>query len=114
MSLLDNAIKHFSESADHELHKIEVQEWEGAIWFKSIQGMTGGEYQRYSSAVKKQDYDSMVDALILRARKEDGLKMFTPGDKKKLMGPVDPDVIISIFTKMTAIDNEEAEEVKKN
>jgi hypothetical protein len=114
MSILDNAMKHFSESADHELHKIDVPEWEDVIWFKAIQGMTGAEYQRYSSTVRTQDYSSMVDALILRARKEDGLKMFTPNDKKKLMGPVDPDVIISIFTKMTSIDNEVAEEVKKS
>ena len=114
MSLLDNAIKHFSESADHELHKVDVPEWDGAVWFKTVSGMTGMEYQRYFKAVSTSDYEAMVDSLILRARREDGIKMFTQGDKKKLMGGVDHDVITDIFTRMSAVDNADSVEVKKS
>jgi hypothetical protein len=113
-SILDNAIKHFSESADHELHKVDVPEWDGAVWFKAVSSMNGSMYQKYFKAVGTSDFESLVDVLILRARKEDGLKMFLPSDKKALMGRVSPDVITSIVNGMASIDNQEAESVKKS
>lgn len=113
MSLLDNAIKHFSESADHELHKVEVPEWDGAVYFKAVSSMNGTQYQRYFKAISQSDFESLVDVLILRARTESGTKMFTGADKKKLMGAVSPEVVTGIINKMAVIDNEEQEEVKK-
>ncbi|GAG12431.1 unnamed protein product [marine sediment metagenome] len=114
MSLLDNAIKHFSESADTELHKIDIPEWDGAIWFKSVAGMNGAMYQRYFKAIQNTDFESLVDVVILRSREEAGVKMFKPNDKKALMAQVSPDVITSIINKMSAVDAEVQEEVKKS
>ena len=114
MSLLDNAIKHFSESADAELHKIDVPEWDGSVWFKSVSSMNGLAYQKYYSAISQPGFESLVDILILRARTEEGLKMFRPSDKKTLMGQVAPDIITTIINNMSAVDNVEGEGVKKN
>ena len=114
MSLLDNAISHFGESADTELHKIDVPEWEGSVWFKCVSSMNGIQYQKYFKAAQQSDFESLVDVLILRARKEDGLKMFTTADKKTLMHSVSPDVITSVVNNMSSIDNAESDAVKKS
>ena len=114
MSLLDNAIKHFCESADTELHKVEVPEWEGSVWFKSVSSMNGTLYQKYYDAISQPGFESLVDILILRARTEQGLKMFKPSDKKTLMAQVAPDVITTIINNMSAVDNAEGEAVKKS
>jgi hypothetical protein len=114
MSLLDNAIKHFSESADHELHKVDVPEWDGAVWFKVVASMNGIAYQQYFKAATDASYESLVDVLILRARKEDGLKMFTRADKKKIMGAVSPEVVTRVVNEMSTADNQDTEEVKKS
>ena len=114
MTLLDNAISHFGESADTTLHKIDVSEWDGEIWFKVVSSMNGVQYQKFLQAAQKADFEALVDILILRARQQDGLKLFTTADKKKLMGQVSPDVVTSIVNSMSSVDNAEAEAVKKS
>ena len=114
MSLLDNAIEHFGHSADAELRTVDVPEWNGAVWFKVVSSMNGTQYQQYFKAAQKADFESLVDVLILRARCEDGKKMFTQADRKSLMFKVAPDVITSIINAMTAIDSTESEGVKKS
>ena len=112
-SILDNAVKHFTESAGDALYEIEVSEWESSVWFKPVSSMNGMQYQKYFAAAVKQDYESLVDVLILRARSESGTKMFTPADRKALMGKVSPEVVTSIVNRMSAVDNAESDEVKK-
>lgn len=114
MSLIDNAIKHFSDSADSQLHKVDVPEWDGAVWFKSVSSMNGMMYQKYFAAISQPGFESLVDILILRAREESGVKMFRPSDKKTLMSNVSPDVITTIVNNMSSIDNAEGEAVKKS
>ena len=114
MSLLDNAIEHFGNSVDAELRKVDVPEWNGSVWFKVVSSMNGTQYQQYFKAAQKADFDSLVDILILRAKCEDGTKMFTQADRKTLMYKVAPDVITSIVNAMTAIDTTESEGVKKS
>lgn len=114
MSLLDNAIRHFAESVDNELFKVDVPEWDGAVWFKAVSSMNGVAYQQYYKAVSDPGFDSLVEVLILRSRKEDGTRMFTRADRTKLMNNVSPDVVTRIVNEMSAIDNTQAEAVKKN
>lgn len=114
MSLLDNAVKHFSDSQSDELLKVDVEEWGGSIYFKPLSSMNGMAYQKYYEAIRKEGFESLVDVLVLRARDEQGMKMFRPSDRKKLMGQVAPDVITKTVNAMSELDNIEAEAVKKS
>jgi hypothetical protein len=113
-SILDNAMRHFSESADTELHELAVTEWGESVWFKSVSSMNGLQYQKFVAAAQKSDFEGLVDIFLLRARKEDGTRMFNTGDKKALMNSVSPDMITGIVNRMSAIDNQDAEAVKKS
>jgi hypothetical protein len=114
MSLLDNAVKHFSDNQTGELLTIEIDEWEGSIYFKPISAMNGLAYQKYFEAIQRSGFESLVDVLILRARTESGAKMFKPSDKKQLMSVVAPDVITKTVNAMSEMDNVEAEATKKS
>lgn len=113
MSILENAVKHFGESADQTMHSIDVPEWDETIYFKSVSAMNGLQYDKYIKSAQEQNFSALVDVLILRARDKDGLKMFKGPDKKLLMGQVSPDVITRIVTQMTSVDNTDEAEEKK-
>jgi hypothetical protein len=112
MSLLDNAVAHFS-GVDATLHKVHVDEWDGDVWFKASASMSGVQYNKFQKYIQQADYEALVEILILRARNEDGTKMFTGADRKTLMYRVSPDVVNTVVTNMFAVDTQENDAVKK-
>jgi hypothetical protein len=58
-----------------------------------------------------------VETLIVKARNEDGSKMFTMPDKITFMNEVDPSVIIRVVSEINdqvAEDSQNQEQVEKN
>ena len=60
--------------------------------------------------------DAVAMTIILRARNEDGTRMFKKADKFEIMHKVDPDVITKIINAMGEVDliDEDEEELAKN
>ena len=58
----------------------------------------------------------MVESLIVKARNEDGTKMFTMPDKMIMMNEVDPAVLIRVVSEINSVTGEEEdlEKVEKN
>jgi hypothetical protein len=113
MSVLQKATQHFRTKLDGSLEKVEVPEWETAVYFYPTTPL-----KDEASILKLQQEGKMVEALvqslIVKARNADGSKMFAPADKVTLMNEVDPKVIIRIASKINGVDTEDIEEVEKN
>ena len=60
--------------------------------------------------------EALVESLIVKARNEDGTKMFSIVDKVTLMNEVDPNVIIRVVGEINSANDEEQdlEKVEKN
>ena len=58
----------------------------------------------------------MVESLIIRARNEDGTRMFNMADKVTLLNEVDPKVLIRVVGEMNSVnvDDLTQEAVEKN
>lgn len=113
--VLDKATSHFRSKIGGELKSIEVPEWECKIYFKSA--ITLREQSKLIElASQGKQVEALVESLIVKARNEDGTKMFNIADKATLMNEVDPNVIIRIVGEINAANDEETdlEKVEKN
>ena len=112
--ILDKATAHFRNQISGEMKSIEVPEWETKVYFKTVTNLREeGKILELSQQGKT--VEALVESLIVRARNEDGTKMFTPADKPTLLNEVDPKVLIGIVGSMNNIEiNLEAVEVEKN
>lgn len=112
--VLEKATGHFREKISGEMKSIHVPEWDTKIWFKtSITLKEQSKLIELSSQGKT--VEALVESLIVKARNEDGTKMFTPMDKVVFMNEVDPDVIIRVVSEINAASADmPLEEVEKN
>jgi hypothetical protein len=93
--VLDNATAHFRGRIGGEMKKIRVPEWECDIWFKSATTLKE-QSKLIELAQQGKTVEALVESLIVKARNEDGSKMFTMPDKITMMNEVDPNVIIRV------------------
>jgi hypothetical protein len=56
----------------------------------------------------------LVESLIVKARNEDGTKMFNMADKMILMNEVDPAVVIRVVGEISTATNNTVEDAEKN
>ena len=111
MSILDNAVAHFAEQRD-ELKCVHVPEWKGDIYFYPAMNLyEKREIFKYFSG--ETDLEGLVMALIIRARNEDGSKMFGKPDRLRLMREVDASVVERVVTQM-GMELESVEDAEKN
>ena len=112
-SVLDQATKHF-EAKLGEMQSVGVPEWATTVYFRPVtldeQGVIFGLQNEGKTA------DAVAMTIILRARNEDGSRMFRKADKFEIMHKVDPDVITKIINAMSEVDlvDEDEEELAKN
>jgi hypothetical protein len=108
---------HFRNKIGGEMKSIVVPEWELTIYYKpSITLREQGKI--IEAATKGNQLEALVEALIIKARNEDGSKMFLTADKMTFMNEADPDILIRVVAGMNA-ENEAEEtfnldEVAKN
>ena len=113
--VLDKATAHFRNRIGGEMKKITVPEWECDIYFKSSTNLRE-QSKLIELSQQGKTVEALVENLIMKARNEDGTKMFAMPDKITLMNEVDPSTIIRIVGEMNEVTNEDfdQEAVEKN
>jgi hypothetical protein len=112
--VLEKATSHFRNKLSAELMSIEVPEWEAKVYFKpTITLKEQGKLIELASSGKQ--VEALVESLIVKARNEDGTKMFTQMDRQVLLNEVDPNVLIRVVSEINAkTDAADMESVEKN
>ena len=106
MSDIDKVISHFG---DKQKRKIEIKEWEATYWIKPI---TVAETRRLLISAKKDEVTLLVDAIILKAEKENGDKAFSVADRDKLLNQADVEIVKTLGSFI--VNEINPDDVKKN
>ncbi len=115
--VLERAVQHY---AEHDKPRvIEVPEWGDEsgplrvhVWPANLK--TRNKIYAYA---KDGSLEALVESLILRARDEDKLPIFSPGDRELLMTRVDPEVIARVVQEINSdldTGDEDIEAAEKN
>jgi hypothetical protein len=113
--ILDKATAHFRNQISGEMKHIVVPEWDTKVYYKSATNLREeGKILELSQQGKP--VEALVESLIIRARNEDGTKMFAPADKPVLMNEVDPKVLIRVVGELNNVDPDllDGDKVEKN
>lgn len=93
--VLDKATAHFRNQISGEMNSIHVPEWDCKVFYKSSVSLRDeGKILELSQQGKT--VEALVESLIVRARNEDGTRMFSVADKSTLLNEVDPKVLIRV------------------
>jgi hypothetical protein len=113
--VLEKATGHFRARIGGEMRKVHVPEWECDIYFKEANTLKE-ESKLIELAQQGKTVEALVETLIMKARNQDGTKMFTVPDKVILMNEVDPSVVIRVVGEMNLIANDAAslDDAEKN
>lgn len=101
--VLDKATAHFRNQIGGEMKSIEVPEWETKIFFKTVTNLRE-EGRILELSQQGKSVEALVENLIVRARNEDGSKMFGVADKMVLLNEVDPKVLIRIVGEINSVE----------
>jgi hypothetical protein len=93
--VLDKAPAQFRNKISGEMRKIEVPEWECNIWVKNSATLRE-ESMILELSLQGKSVEALVESIIVKARNEDGTKMFGMPDKVTFMNEVDPQIIIRV------------------
>ena len=93
--VLEKATAHFRNKISGEMRKIEVPEWECNIWVKNSATLRE-ESKILELSQQGKSVEALVESIIVKARNEDGTKMFTMPDKMTFMNEIDPQIIIRV------------------
>ncbi len=113
--VIDKATSHFRSKLSADMLSVYVPEWESKIYFKPT--ITLKEQSKLIElATSGKQVEALCESLIVKARNEDGTKMFGPADKVVLMNEVDPQVIIRVVGEINELVGEvtDTEAVEKN
>jgi hypothetical protein len=113
--ILDKATAHFRNQIGGEMKSVDVPEWETKVFYKTTTSLREeGRVLEFSQQGKS--VEALVESLIIRARNEDGTKMFAPADRATLLNEVDPKVLIRLVGQMNDIDVDlsKVDEIEKN
>jgi hypothetical protein len=113
--VIDKATAHFRNQISGEMKSVTVPEWgDSKIFWKSSTTLRDeGKILELSQAGKT--VEALVESLILRARNEDGTKMFTFADKMVFLNEVDPKVLIRVVGEMNNVSEDlNGDAVEKN
>lgn len=102
--IIEKATAHYRARISGGMKKIHVPEWECDIWFKDVNTLKE-ESRLIELAQKGQTVEALVETLIMKARNEDGSKMFGVADKVTFMNEVDPNVVIRVVGEMSLAAN---------
>jgi hypothetical protein len=100
--VLEKATAHFRNKIGGEMRKIEVPEWDCNIWVKNSATLRE-ESKILELSQQGKSVEALVESIIVKARNEDGTKMFTLPDKVTFMNEVDPGIIIRVAAEINSI-----------
>jgi hypothetical protein len=105
--LLDRITAHFDSLGQRQLV---VPEWETTIYFTPV---TIADRNRiYKGSKGENDYETMVNIIIVKALDQDGKHHFTSADKPKLLQHADSALIARVAAAIMNGDAPNAEELK--
>jgi hypothetical protein len=113
--VLEKATAHFREKIAGDLKHVYVPEWDCKIYFKNSISLKE-QSKLIELAQQGKTTEALVESLVVKARNEDGSKMFTMPDKVTMMNEVDPSVIIRIVSEINeaTAQEDDLEKVEKN
>jgi hypothetical protein len=113
--VLDKATAHFRNQISGEMKSIEVPEWETKVYFKTASSLKD-EGRVLELTQQGKTVEALVEGLIIKARNEDGTKMFTVADKAVLLNEVDPKILIKVVSAINSVSEDELdlENAEKN
>jgi hypothetical protein len=100
--ILEKATAHFRNKIGGEMRKISVPEWECDIWVKNSATLRE-ESKILELSQQGKSVEALVESIIVKARNEDGTKMFGMPDKVTFMNEVDPNVIIRVAAEINNV-----------
>jgi len=111
--ILEKATAHYRSKLDGSLLSLEVPEWDTIVYYRPTTTL-----KEESTVLKLQQegktIEALVQSIIVKARNEDGSKMFSNADRVTMMNEVDPQVIIRIATTLNGVDEDSLEDIEKN
>lgn len=110
--VLEKATAHFRNKIAGDMRKINVPEWECDIYVKNSSTLKE-ESKILELSQQGKSVEALVESIIVKARTEDGNKMFTPMDKVVFLNEVDPNVIIRVAAEINNVPLT-LEEAEKN
>jgi hypothetical protein len=114
-AILEKATAHFREKINADMKSIHVPEWDCKIWFKSTISLRE-QSRLIELSTQGKTVEAVVESMIVKARNEDGSKMFTIADKPTLMNEIDPNVLIRVIGEINEATNPDfnMEKAEKN
>lgn len=102
--VLSKAREHFRGQITGEMNFVKVSEWKDSIiWYKPMTAKQADAIMKYVNDGAM--FGAMVEALIQRARTEDGSRMFRPNDRNTFMTQTDRKIIEKIVTEMKSLES---------
>ena len=113
--ILEKATSHFREKISGDMKFIHVPEWDSKIYFKNTISLKE-QSKLVELATNGKTVEALVETLIVKARNEDGSKMFSLVDKPTFMNEVDPNLVIRVVGEINMESNQESdlEKIEKN
>jgi hypothetical protein len=110
---MDKITAHFRNKISGEMSSIYVEEWDLKLYYKNSNTLQE-ESRLIELAQKGKTVEALVETLIIKARNEDGTKMFKPADRTVLLNEADPTTLIKAVGDMNAVLEVSVEEAEKN
>lgn len=102
--VLAKAIEHFK-NTESEMKELYVEEWDTTVYYKEKSA-----FKDQSAIMQLHQQGKVVEALvetiIVKARTQDGNKMFQPADRVHLLNSVDPNVLVKIATELNKVEDD--------
>jgi hypothetical protein len=105
MNPIDKMTGHFRAKISGEMKKMHIDEWDMDIWYKSTNTLEE-EGKLVELAQNGKTIEALVETFIMKARTEDGTKMFTKMQKPVFLNEVDPSVFIRVVGEMNNSNEE--------
>ena len=100
--VLEKATAHFRNQISGDMKFLEVPEWDAKIYYKTVNNLRE-EGKILELTQQGKSVEALVESLIIKARNEDGTKMFSAIDKSTLMSEVDPKVLVRVVGEINAV-----------
>jgi hypothetical protein len=112
--VLEKATAHFRNLVSGEMKSIDVPEWGTKVFYKTVTTLKEeGKILELTQVGKTTE--ALVESLIIKARNEDGTKMFNMIDKPVLLNEVDPKVLVRVVSEINnAEELPSIEDAEKN
>jgi hypothetical protein len=100
---LAKATEHFRNKLNGTMQVVEVPEWDNLkIYYKDTNTLKE-QAKLIELAQQNKVVEALVETLIVKARNEDGTKMFSALDKNTFLNEVDPNVVIRVVGEINEV-----------